>query len=79
MSGYGGVFCNSQGEAILIFERDLGIKKINVSKFHSLEIRLDHAIQLNFSRLIMEGDSKLVIYMIKIILNGIHPNKVSQN
>ena len=75
--GYGGVFRTCEGKILGTYMRGLGIDYNNVAKLWVLYTSLKIVKQQCFSRLIIEGDSKILIYMLRHLHNGKSPAKLS--
>jgi len=58
-AGFGGVFKNSKGEIIWIYEGNIGSTTNNVAELHALENGITIAHNLKLSPLIMQGNSML--------------------
>lgn len=78
-AGSGGVFRNSQGEILHIYTINLGHSTNNAAKLNAMVKGLNIALHRGFHKLILEGDSSLVITICNKLLNGTPPCKVSQS
>jgi ribonuclease HI len=77
-AGEGGVFRNSQGEILHIYTINLGHSTNNASKLNAMVKGLNITLHKGFHKLILEGDSNLVIKICNKLLNGAPPCKISQ-
>ena len=75
-AGGGGVFRNSQGEILHIYTINLGHTTNNAAKINAMVKGLNIAIHKGYHKLILEGDSSLVITIYNKLLNGTPPCKV---
>jgi ribonuclease HI len=76
-AGYGVVFRNHQGHIILINAGNLGHSTNNAAELWGLIRGLQLAIDYNFTKLIVEGDSQVIINLLRRILNGANPDRMS--
>lgn len=77
--GFGGVFRNSKGEIIWIYEGNIGSTINNVVELHALENGITIVHNLKLSPLIVEGDSTLTNQIGKTLQQAINVEKVSNN
>ena len=77
-AGGGGVFWNSQGEIIQLYTINLGHSTNNAAELSAMVNGLNIAIYNGFQKIILEGDSSLVITICRKIMNDTLPCKVSQ-
>lgn len=77
--GFGGVFKNTKGEIIWIYEVNIGSTTNNVAELHALENGITIVHNLNLSPLIIEGDSMLATQLGKKLQRGIKVEKISEN
>jgi hypothetical protein len=73
-TGYGVIFQNHQGHILLINARILGHTMNNAAELWGLTKGLQLATEHNFTKLIVEGDSLVIINLFRRILNGADPN-----
>ena len=78
-AGGEGVFRNSQGEILHIYTINLGHSTNNSAELNAMVKGLNIAIYKGFEKLILEGDSSLVITIYHKLLNDTPPCKVSQS
>jgi hypothetical protein len=76
-AGYGIVFRNHNGHILLISVGYIGHSTNNVAELWGLTKGLQIAIKNNFSQLVVEGDSQILINLLRKILNGASPDKIS--
>jgi ribonuclease HI len=76
-AGYGVVFHNHHGHIILINVGSLGHTTNNAVELWGLIRGLQLAIEHNFTKLIVEGDSQIIINIFSKILNGVDPERIS--
>jgi ribonuclease HI len=75
--GYGVVFRNHHGHIILVSTGFLGHSTNNVAELWGLIKGLQLSIENNFTKLIVEGDSQIIINLLCGILHGANPNRIS--
>ena len=75
--GYGGVFRTCEGKILGTYMGVLGIDCNNAAKLWALYTSLNIVKQQCFSRLIIEGDSNILIDMLRHLHNGKSPAKLS--
>lgn len=61
----GGVFRDAGGNTLRTFGMDCGEASNNEAELHALKRGLEIVLRVNFKRLQIEGDSKLVIDMVR--------------
>jgi ribonuclease HI len=76
-AGFGAVLRNHTGEIIFITAGSLGENTNNVAELTSLVRGLQSAVLHQFHRLIIEGDSQVIIQLISKILHGKPPCRIS--
>jgi ribonuclease HI len=76
-AGYGVVFRNHHGHIILINAGSLGHTTNNAAELWGLTRGLQLAIEHSFTKLIVEGDSQIIINLFSRILNGADPERIS--
>jgi ribonuclease HI len=76
-AGYGVVFRNHHGHIILINASSLGHSTNNAAELLGLIRGLQLAIENDFTKLIVEGDSQIIINLLRRILNGANPDRMS--
>jgi hypothetical protein len=76
-AGYGVVFHNHLGHILLINAGSLGHTTNNATKLWGLIRGLQLAIEHNFTKLIVEGDSQIIINLFSRLLNGADPKRIS--
>lgn len=77
-AGGGGVFQNSQVEILHIYTINLGHSTNNATELNAMVKGLNIAIYKGFQKLILEGDSSLVITICRKLMNETPSCKVSQ-
>lgn len=75
----GGIFRNSKGEILHIYTINLGHSANNTTELNAMVKGLNIALHKGYHKLILEGDSSLVITICNKLLNGTLPCKVSQS
>jgi ribonuclease HI len=75
--GFEGVLKNSNGEIIHLPVGFLGSITNNEAKLWILLRGIKVATKHNFNKIIVEGDSQIIIQLITKILHGEHPLKIS--
>jgi ribonuclease HI len=78
-ASFGGAFRNSQGHILRIYAKFIGIENNNAVELQALEAGLNIAIRESFHMLIIEGDSQLIIQMLRRLQNGIPLSKLTTN
>jgi ribonuclease HI len=76
-AGYGIVFRDHHGNILLIRAGYIGHSTNNVAELWGLTEGIQMAIKHNFSKLIVEGDSQIIINLLWKILNGANPDRIS--
>jgi ribonuclease HI len=76
-AGFGAVLRNHTGEIILMIAGSLGENTNNVAELTSLVRGLQTAVHHQFHRLVIEGDSQVIIQLITKILHGKPPWRIS--
>jgi ribonuclease HI len=76
-AGYGAVIRSSKGEILMLTAGYLGETTNNVAELTGLLQGLRHAVTLASHKVILEGDSQIVIQLITKILHGGNPQKIS--
>jgi ribonuclease HI len=76
-TGYGVVFRNHLGHILLINVGSLGHTMNNAVELWGLIRGLQLAIEHNFTKLIVEGDSQIIINLFSRLLNGADPERIS--
>jgi ribonuclease HI len=71
------VFRNHHGHILLISAGFLGHSTNNVVELWGLIKGLQLAIKNDFTKLIVEGDSQIIINLLRRILNGANPDRIS--
>jgi len=79
LPGFGGVFRNSKGEIIWIYEGNIVSAANNTAKLHALENGITIVHKLNLRPLIMEGESTLATQISKKLQQDIEVAKVLDN
>jgi len=74
---YGVVFRNHNGKILVTGAGSLGYTTNNVAELWGLINGLQMAIQNNFQKLIVEGDSQVIIDLLGKILNGANLDSIS--
>ena len=74
----GGVFKNSKGEILHIYTINLGHSTNNAAELNAMVNGLNISLHKGFHKLILEGDSNLVITIYNKLLNDTPPCKVSE-
>jgi ribonuclease HI len=69
-TGLGGSFNNDNGQLLWLFVDFIGIRNNNVTKIQALEKGLNITIQEGFEKLVVEGDSQIIIQMPKKLQRG---------
>ena len=72
-AGAGGVFRNERGEILHIYTLNLGHSTNNVVELNAMVKGLNISIQKGFQKLILEGDSSLVITICRKLMNDTLP------
>jgi ribonuclease HI len=75
--GFGVVFRNHQGNILLITTGNLGHTTNNAAELWGLTRGLQLATEHNFNKLIVEGDSQVILNLFQKVLNGADPEKIS--
>jgi len=78
-AGYGGIFRNHLGHAIMSFHGFIGQDTNNGAELEGLIHGLILALQNNWFPLVIEGDSKIILKFASRIQNGQAPSKVSNH
>jgi len=73
------VIRDSDGKIIWMYTRSMGNSSNNAVEFGSLELGLEILICERLTNTIMEGESTLVINMVKRIQNGTRVGKVHRH
>ena len=76
-AGFGVVFRNHHGHILLISAGFLGHSTNNAAELWGLIKGLELAIKNDFAKLIVEGDSQIIINLLRRILNGANPDRIS--
>jgi ribonuclease HI len=76
-SGYGAVIKNPKGEILILTVGYLGETTNNAAELIGLLQGLQIAVALHSHRIILEGDSQIIIQLITKILHGESPQKIS--
>jgi ribonuclease HI len=76
-AGFGVVFRNHHGHILLISAGFLGHSTNNAAELWGLIKGLELAIKNDFTKLIVEGDSQIIINLLRRILNGANPDRIS--
>ena len=76
-AGYGVVLRNSEGKILEMEAGFLGETTNNVAELTGLLRGLQMAIDKGHQKVILEGDSQIIIRLIKRILHGCDPEKIS--
>ena len=76
-AGYGVVFRDYLGHIKAIGARPLGHSSNNVAELWGLISGLQMASQNNYTRLIVEGDSQIIIGLLRKIIHGVNPDNIS--
>jgi ribonuclease HI len=76
-AGYGVVFRNHLGHIIAIGAGPLGHSTNNAAELWALINGLQMASQNNYTKLIVEGDSQVIIGLLRRILHGVNPDNIS--
>jgi hypothetical protein len=79
MTRMGGVIRDSGGNIIRLFAGSMGKSTNNVAKFGAMELSLEILSCERMTNIIMEGDSTLVINMVKRLQNGTRVGKVQKH
>jgi hypothetical protein len=79
MTGMGGVIRDSGGNIIQLYTRSMGNSTKNAAEFRALDIGLDILSHETMKNTIVEGDSTLVINMVKRLQNGTRVGKVQRH
>jgi hypothetical protein len=79
MTRMGGVIRDSGGNIIWLYVGSMGKSTKNTVEFRALEIGLEILIRERMTNTIMEGDSTLVINMVKRLQNGTRVGKVQRH
>ena len=77
--GLGGAIHNNEGKILGVFWGSLGITTNNVVEMEGLSIGLTWALDMNWTPLILEGDSLLIINMDTRLQEGSTGSKVPNN
>jgi ribonuclease HI len=77
LAGYGIVFHNHYGNILLIGAGSIGHSMNNATEIWGLTKGLQMAIKNNFTKLVIEGDSQIIINLLRKILNGAYPDRIS--
>ena len=75
----GGVFRDHQGNTIQLFAMDYGTMSNNEAKLYALKQGLEIARRENFQKIEVEGDSTLVIDIVKKLQQGTQWDKLIQS
>lgn len=78
-AGIGGVFRDAGGNTLRTFATDCGEASNNEAELHALKRGLEIALWVNFKRLQIEGDSKLVIDMVRKLQQQQPVEKISKS
>jgi ribonuclease HI len=78
-TGYGGVFRNDAGEIIFVYAGSLGTDTNNATELWELIRGIQWAITHKISKLVVQGDSWIIIQIIRKMHNGTVTHKVSRN
>jgi ribonuclease HI len=76
-AGYGVVFRNHYGHILLISAGSLGHSTNNAAELWGLIKGLHLAFKNGFTKLIVEGDSQIIINLLRRILNGVNPDRLT--
>jgi ribonuclease HI len=76
-AGYGVIFRNHLGHIIAIGAGPLGHSTNNAAELWALINGLQMASQNNYTKLIVEGDSQVIIGLLRRILHGVNPDNIS--
>jgi ribonuclease HI len=76
-AGYGAVFRNHLSHIIALGAGPLGHATNNAAELWALIKGLQIASQNNYNKLIVEGDSQVIIGLLKRLLHGANPDKIS--
>jgi ribonuclease HI len=76
-AGYGVVFRNHLGHILVIGAGPLGHSTNNAAELWGLIKGLQLAIKNNFTKILVEGDSQVIISLLRRILNGANPDSIS--
>jgi ribonuclease HI len=76
-AGYGVVYRNHHGHILEIMAGSLGHSTNNVAELWGLIKGLQLAIKSNYTKVIVEGDSQVIIGLLRRILNGAKPDSIS--
>jgi ribonuclease HI len=76
-AGYGTVFRDHQGHIVIISAGSLGHSTNNNAELWGLLNGLRIARANGFTKLIAEGDSQLIINILRRMLNGVHPDRLA--
>lgn len=77
-ASFGGVFRNSKGDIIWIYDGNIGSSTNNSAELHALEHGITIVHDLNLSPLIVEGDSTLATQIDKKLQQGIEVENISE-
>jgi ribonuclease HI len=76
-AGFGAILRNSNGEILYLVAGFMGENTNNVTELTGLLRGLQEATDNHFNKVIMEGDSQIIIQLITKILHGENPRKIS--
>jgi ribonuclease HI len=79
MTGMGGVIRDSGGNIIRLYAGSLGNSTNNAAEFGAMELNLEILSRERMTNTIMEGDSTLVINMVKRLQNNTRVGKVQKH
>jgi ribonuclease HI len=74
---FGVVFRDDQGNILLILAGSLGHDTNNVAELWALIQGLITANRMGFTKLIVEGDSQIILDLFSKLLTGSEPSKIS--
>jgi ribonuclease HI len=76
-AGYGVVFRNHHGHILVIGVGSIGHSTNNTTELWGLIKGLQLATKNNFAKIIVEGDSQIIIGLLRRIINGANPDRIS--
>jgi ribonuclease HI len=76
-AGYGIVFRDHRGHILIISAGSLGHSTNNNAELWGLLKGLNLARKNGFTKLIVEGDSQIIINILRRMLNGVHPDRLA--
>jgi len=76
-AGYAVVFRNHHGHILDLMAGSLGHSTNNVAELWGLIKGLQQAIKSNYTKVIVEGDSQVIVSLLKRILSGAKPDSIS--